>query len=369
MKHLLLSLLLCGLCLQAKANTFSQQGPTDDEPLFAQQIKALQGYKYLKPILIRASQGRDDLDSLYSYSIFTYYAGRGTKKNFKRMEEIVSRLNTAYTYSLPECDGGHCHVGSMTDTTTVSETIHMFYHPGKPVIRVGGKGRKYITLRKHAADNPNYRTAWGAEWRLNEGDSLVLSTFVIKGPFDEQKYRQALRKHEFEKMQAGSGSTDFRAVAGAGIQPETMLSPFPQTKDELLHSISVLKGIYLTMENNPDGPIAAAGAAQGNKNLQGATAKAAIVKNLNERVAMHLSNYSDVADRVALLNTLSGTPGYYAEIIESADKTEGCSLADLAGRYPTIANKLFCISWSTEGPSLAKYGERSKNFLLQVYLQ
>ena len=364
MKHILFSLLLCGLCLQAKANTFSQQGPTDDEPLFAQQIKALQGYKYLKPILIRASQGRDDLDSLYSYSIFTYYAGRGTKKNFKRMEEIVSRLNTAYTYSLPECDGGFCHVGSLTDTTTVSETIHIFYHTGKPVIRVGGKGRKYITLRKHAADNPNYRTAWGAEWRLNEGDSLVLSTFVIKGPFDEQKYRQALRKHEFEKMQAGSGSTDFRAVAGAGIQPETMLSPFPQTKDQLLHSISVLKGIYLTMENNPDRPIAAAGAAQGNKDLQGA-----IVKNLNERVAMHLSNYSDVADRVALLNTLSETPGYYAEIIESADKTEGCSFADLAGRYPTIANKLFCISWSTEGPSLAKYGERSKNFLLQVYLQ
>lgn len=364
MKHILFSLLLCGLCLQAKANTFSQQGPTDDEPLLAQQIKALQGYKYLKPILIRASQGRDDLDSLYSYSIFTYYAGRGTKKNFKRMEEIVSRLNTAYTYSLPECDGGHCHVGSMTDTTTVSETIHMFYHTGKPVIRVGGKGRKYITLRKHAADNPNYRTAWGAEWRLNEGDSLMLSTFVIKGPFDEQKYRQALRKHEFEKMQAGSGSTDFRAVAGAGIQPETMLSPFPQTKDQLLHSISVLKGIYLTMENNPDRPNAAAGAAQGNKDLQGA-----IVKNLNERVAMHLSNYSDVTDRVALLNTLSGTPGYYAEIIGSADKTEGCSLADLAGRYPTIADKLFSISWSTEGPSLAKYGERSKNFLLQVYLQ
>ena len=364
MKHIIFSLLLCSMCMQAKANTFSQQGPTDDEPLFAQQIKALQGYKYLKPILIRASQGRDDLDSLYSYSIFTYYAGRGTKKNFKRMEEIVSRLNTAYTYSLPECDGGHCHVGSMTDTTTVSETIHMFYHPGKPVIRVGGKGRKYITLRKHAADNPNYRTAWGAEWRLNEGDSLVLSTFVIKGPFDEQKYRQALRKHEFEKMQAGSGSTDFRAVAGAGIQPETMLSPFPQTKDQLLHSISVLKGIYLTMENNPDGPNAAAGAAQGNKDLQGA-----IVKNLNERVAMHLSNYSDVADRVALLNTLSGTPGYYAEIIESADKTEGCSLADLAGRYPTIADKLFSISWSTEGPSLAKYGDRSKNFLLQIYLQ
>lgn len=364
MKHLLLSLLLCGLCLQAKANTFSQQGPTDDEPLFAQQIKALQGYKYLKPILIRASQGRDDLDSLYSYSIFTYYAGRGTKKNFKRMEEIVSRLNTAYTNSLPECDGGFCHVGSLTDTTTVSETIHMFYHPGKPVIRVGGKGRKYITLRKHVADNPNYRTAWGAEWRINEGDSLVLSTFVIKGPFDEQKYRQALRKHKLEKMQAGIGSMDFRAVAGAGIQPETMLSPFPQTKDQLLHSISVLKGIYLTMEKNPDRPIAAAGTAQGNKDLQGA-----IVKNLNERVAMHLNNYSDVADRVALLNTLSGMPGYYAEIIESADKTEGCSLADLAGRYPTIANKLFCISWSTEGPSLAKYGERSKNFLLQVYLQ
>ena len=364
MKHLLLSLLLCGLCLQAKANTFSQQGPTDDEPLFAQQIKALQGYKYLKPILIRASQGRDDLDSLYSYSIFTYYAGRGTKKNFKRMEEIVSRLNTAYTYSLPECDGGHCHVGSMTDTTTVSETIHMFYHTGKPVIRVGGKGRKYVALGKHAENNRNYRTVWGAEWRINEGDSLVLSTFVIKGPFNEQKYLQALRKHEFEKMQAGSGSMDFRAVAGAGIQPETMLSPFPQTKDQLLHSISVLKGFYLTMENNPDRPIAAAGAAQGNKDLQGA-----IVKNLNERVAMHLSNYSDVADRVALLNTLSETPGYYAEIIESADKTEGCSLADLAGRYPTIANKLFCISWSTEGPSLAKYGERSKNFLLQVYLQ
>ena len=364
MKHLLLSLLLCGLCLQAKANTFSQQGPTDDEPLFAQQIKALQGYKYLKPILIRASQGRDDLDSLYSYSIFTYYAGRGTKKNFKRMEEIVSRLNTAYTYSLPECDGGHCHVGSLTDTTTVSETIHMFYHPGKPVIRVGGKGRKYITLRKHAADNPNYRTAWGAEWRLNEGDSLVLSTFVIRGPFDEQRYRQALRKHEFEKMQAGSGSTDFRAVAGAGIQPETILSPFPQTKDQLLHSISVLKGIYLMMENNPDGPIAAASAAQGNNGLQGA-----IVKNLNERVAMHLSNYSDVADRVALLNTLSGTPGYYAEITDEKGETKGCSLADLAGRYPTLPNKLFCISWSTEGPSLAKYGERSKNFLLQVYLQ
>ena len=364
MKHLLLSLLLCGLCLQAKANTFSQQGPTDDEPLFAQQIKALQGYKYLKPILIRASQGRDALDSLYSYSIFTYYAGRGTKKNFKRMEEIVSRLNTAYTNSLPECDGGFCHVGSMTDTTTVSETIHMFYHPGKPVIRVGGKGRKYITLRKHAADNPSYRTAWGAEWRLNEGDSLVLSTFVIKGPFDEQKYLQALRKHKLEKMQAGIGSMDFRAVAGAGIQPETMLSPFPQTKDQLLHSISVLKGIYLTMENNPDGPNAAAGAAQGNKDLQGA-----IVKNLNERVAMHLSNYSDVADRVALLNTLSGTPGYYAEITDEKGETKGCSLADLAGRYPTIANKLFCISWSTEGPSLAKYGERSKNFLLQVYLQ
>lgn len=369
MKHLLLSLLLCGLCLQAKANTFSQQGPTDDEPLFAQQIKALQGYKYLKPILIRASLGRDDLDSLYSYSIFTYYAGRGTKKNFKRMEEIVSRLNTAYTYSLPECDGGLCHVGSLTDTTTVSETIHMFYHTGKPVIRVGGKGRKYITLRKHAADNPNYRTAWGAEWRLNEGDSLVLSTFVIRGPFDEQRYRQALRKHEFEKLQAGSDSTNYRALARAGIGLEPTLSPFPQTKDQLLHSISVLKGIYLMMENDPDGQIAVASAGQVNKEQLRSPAKAAIVKNLNERVTMHLNNYSDVADRVALLNTLSGTPGYYAEIIESADKTEGCSLADLAGRYPTIANKLFCISWSTEGPSLAKYGERSKNFLLQVYLQ
>ena len=146
-----------------------------------------------------------------------------------------------------------------------------------------------------------------------------------------------------------------------------MLSPFPQTKDQLLHSISVLKDIYMMMENHPDWPIAA-GAAQGNKNLQGATAKAALVKNLNERVAMHLNNYSDVADRVALLNTLSGTPGYYAEITDEKGETKGCSLADLAGRYPTIANKLFCISWSTEGPSLAKYGERSKNFLLQVYL-
>ena len=369
MKHLLLSLLLCGLCLQAKANTFSQQGPTDDEPLFAQQIKALQGYKYLKPILIRASQGRDDLDSLYSYSIFTYYAGRGTKKNFKRMEEIVSRLNTAYTYSLPECDGGFCHVGSLTDTTTVSETIHMFYHPGKPVIRVGGKGRKYITLRKHAADNPNYRTAWGAEWRLNEGDSLVLSTFVIRGPFDEQRYRQALRKHEFEKIQSGSDSTNYRALARAGIGLEPTLSPFPQTKDQLLHSISVLKGIYLMMENDPDGQIAVASAGQVNKEQLRSPAKAAIVKNLNERVTMHLNNYSDVADRVALLNTLAGTPGYYAEIIDEKGEATGCSLADLAGRYPTIANKLFCISWSTEGPALAKYGERSKNFLLQVYLQ
>ncbi|MDY6033502.1 MAG: hypothetical protein SPI92_06815, partial [Alloprevotella sp.] len=128
--------------------------------------------------------------------------------------------------------------------------------------------------------------------------------------------------------------------------------------------ISVLKGIYLTMENHPDGPNAAASVAQGNKDLQGA-----IVKNLNERVAMHLSNYSDVADRVALLNTLSGTPGYYAEITDEKGETKGCSLADLAGRYPTLLNKLFCISWSTEGPSLAKYGERSKNFLLQIYLQ
>lgn len=364
MKHILFSLLLCGLCLQAQAQTVSQQGSTDDEPLFAQEIRALQGHKYLTPILIRCSQGRDGLDSLYSYSIFTYYAGRAKKKNFKRLDEIVNCLNTAYTNSLPECDGGFCHVGSLTDTTTVSETIHMFYHPGKPVIRVGGKGRKYITLRKHAADNPNYRTAWGAEWRLNEGDSLVLSTFVIKGPFDEQRYRQALRTHKFEWLQAGSDSTNYRALARAGIGLEPTLSPFPQTKDQLLHSISVLKGIYLTMENNPDRPNAAAGAAQGNKDLQGA-----IVKNLNERVAMHLSNYSDVADRVALLNTLSGTPGYYAEITDEKGETKGCSLADLAGRYPTLLNKLFCISWSTEGPSLAKYGERSKNFLLQVYLQ
>ena len=364
MKHIIFSLLLCSMCMQAQAQTASEQRAADDEMLIAQQLTALQGYKNLTPMLIRNEQGRDELDSLYSCSIRTYYAGRATKKNLKRMDEIVSRLNTAYIYSLPECDGGFCHIGALTDKTTVSETIQMFYHTGKPAILVGGKGRKYVALRKHAADNPNYRTAWGAEWRLNEGDSLVLSTFVIKGPFDEQKYRQALRKHEFEKMQAGSGSTDFRAVAGAGIQPETMLSPFPQTKDQLLHSISVLKGIYLTMENNPDRPIAAAGAAQGNKDLQGA-----IVKNLNERVAMHLSNYSDVADRVALLNTLSGTPGYYAEIHDEKGETKGCSLEDLAGRYPTIANKLFCISWSTEGPSLAKYGDRSKNFLLQVYLQ
>ena len=368
MKHIIFSLLLCSMCMQAQAQTASEQRAADDELLIAQQLTALQGNKNLTPMLIKNEQGRDELDSLYSCSIRTYYAGRATKKNLKRMDEIVSRLNTAYIYSLPECDGGFCHIGALTDKTTVSETIQMFYHTGKPVIRVGGKGRKYITLSKHAADNPNYRTVWGAEWRLNEGDSLVLSTFVIKGPFDEKKYRQALRKHEFEKMQAGSGSTDFRAVAEAGIQPETMPSPFPQTKDQLLHTISVLKGIYMMMENHPNWPIAA-GAAQGNKNLQGATAKAAIVKNLNERVAMHLSNYSDVADRVALLNTLSETPGYYAEIIESADKTEGCSFADLAGRYPTIADKLFSISWSTEGPSLAKYGERSKNFLLQVYLQ
>ncbi len=364
MKHIIFSLLLCSMCMQAQAQTASEQRAADDELLIAQQLTALQGYKNLTPMLIRNEKGSDELDSLYACSIRTYYAGRATKKNLKRMDKIVSRLNTAYIYSLPECDGGFCHIGALTDTTTVSETIQMFYHTGKPAILVGGKGRKYVALRKHAADNPNYRTAWGAEWRINEGDSLVLSTFVIKGPFNEQKYLQALRKHKLEKMQAGIGSMDFRAVAGAGIQPETMLSPFPQTKDQLLHSISVLKGIYLTMENNPDRPNAAAGAAQGNKDLQGA-----IVKNLNERVAMHLNNYSDVADRVALLNTLSGTPGYYAEIIESADKTEGCSLADLAGRYPTIANKLFCISWSTEGPSLAKYGERSKNFLLQVYLQ
>lgn len=364
MKHIIFSLLLCSMCMQAQAQTASEQRAADDELLIAQQLTALQGYKNLTPMLIRNEKGSDELDSLYACSIRTYYAGRATKKNLKRMDKIVSRLNTAYIYSLPECDGGFCHIGALTDTTTVSETIQMFYHTGKPAILVGGKGRKYVALRKHAADNPNYRTAWGAEWRINEGDSLVLSTFVIKGPFNEQKYLQALRKHKLEKMQAGIGSMDFRAVAGAGIQPETMLSPFPQTKDQLLHSISVLKGIYLTMENNPDRPNAAAGAAQGNKDLQGA-----IVKNLNERVAMHLNNYSDVADRVALLNTLSGMPGYYAEIIESADKTEGCSLADLAGRYPTIANKLFCISWSTEGPSLAKYGERSKNFLLQVYLQ
>ena len=369
MKHILFSLLLCGFCLQAQAQTASQQRSSDEDLLFAQQLSALQGYKNLTPILIRCSQGRDELDSLYAYSIFTYYAGRATKKNLKRMDEIVSRLNTAYTYSLPECDGGLCHVGSLTDTTTVSETIHMFYHTGKPVIAVGGKGRKYFTLRKQAANNPNYRTAWGAEWRLNEGDSLVLSTFVIRGPFDEQRYRQALRQHKFEWLQAGSDSTNYRALARAGIGLEPTLSPFPQTKDQLLHSISVLKGIYLMMENDPDGQIAVASAAQVNKEQLRSPAKAAIVKNLNERVTMHLNNYSDVADRVALLNTLAGTPGYYAEINDEKGKTTGCSLADLAGRYPTIADKLFCISWSTEGPAPAKYGEQAKNFLLQIYLQ
>ena len=95
MKHILFSLLLCSMCMQAQAQTASEQRAADDELLIAQQLTALQGYKNLTPMLIRNEQGRDELDSLYSCSIRTYYAGRATKKNLKRMVKIVSRLNTA----------------------------------------------------------------------------------------------------------------------------------------------------------------------------------------------------------------------------------------------------------------------------------
>ena len=95
----------------------------------------------------------------------------------------------------------------------------------------------------------------------------------------------------------------------------------------------------------------------------------AIVEMVTELFLNYLnSDQRTTKGLVSVLRELT-LPGFYAEIISNEESpVQHLPLSDLANQWPHL--NIFCISYEKKGsPACQKYGDKAKNFLLQVYLQ
>ena len=318
--------LLTSIMAVLSATTAWAQNPF--EPLFSGQ----------KVVNTTSEQGRDRLDSLYCLYTRTYVLPYKGKKETKRVDGIVREIVGIYDSQLPAYTGGFCYSSDLRDTLlTESKQGIAYYSENQPPLMVGGKGVNYALLRRQDASNPNYRTVYGVEWRMNHACQVSFKVFHLYGPASEQTDRknQLLNSKLFDNLADTLSLSD-------GISGQLRLDD----TEFAVQSLRMLSDMYRGKGTAADELVA----------------DIAQKRFLNYMHSMQHTNEG----KIRVMREMR-IPGFYAEVTDGKEVKHG-TIPWLAEQWKDL--DIFCLTWDVKGtPGTKKYGEKSKYLLLQVVLQ
>ncbi|MCQ2293762.1 MAG: hypothetical protein MJZ54_06985 [Bacteroidaceae bacterium] len=305
MKRILISLLLACVALNCTAQNELQ--------------KCIDNLPPARLIGTDSEQGHDRLDSLYYLNIMNYELPFKSEADKQYANGVIQGVLLAYNKDLPQHTGGFCSSNLLRTWDAIeSRTIQMYYGEDLAPFTVGGKGHNYALLRTNSKQNPNYRSAHGLEWWLENTYTLKMRSFRLFGPLTADLYQNALRQAGIVKEE------------NSNIVIETSHST--SNKKEILEAIKMLKGMYEASEKGMSDSF-----------------KRAIVSAINERIKAYLlPQDATIEEKIELFRTLSDIPGYQVRVSTVDGNHWKChTFGWLADIYPQL--NVSCITWAIPG--------------------
>lgn len=316
MKNLILLFAAALACLTATAQTASLKNA---EALF-QKTKNCTQTNY------KSEQGRDRLDSTYYLRLKTYAMPYDKKKDKAACDAVVAELLDTYQRESPSASAGFCQSRPLNVAAHDQQQVSIYYAENKDPFIAGTEGHNYALLRYADQNNPTYRRVHGVEWWYDKVNRQAnFRVFHIFGPGTKQAYAKSiLNGNSFEKEATG-------------------------LLENLLYQIEILGNFYKNEDNEID---------------------RATVQLINERIDAYLRSQKKPDELNALLMKLEKIPGYYTEVLEGKDERKGYSPAVAAQMISEeLQGKIFCITTERRGSEdCRRYGDKSKNFLIQIIL-
>ena len=274
----------------------------------------------------KSEQGRDRLDSTYYLRLKTYAMPYDKKKDKAACDAVVAELLDTYQRESPSASAGFCQSRPLNVAAHDQQQVSIYYAENKDPFIAGTEGRNYALLRYADQNNPTYRRVHGVEWWYDKVNRQAnFRVFHIFGPGTKQAYEKSiLNGNSFEKEATG-------------------------LLENLLYQIEILGNFYKNEDNEID---------------------RATVQLINERIDAYLRSQKKPDELNALLMKLEKIPGYYTEVLEGKDERKGYSPAVAAQMISEdLQGKIFCITTTRRGSEdCRRYGDKSKNFLIQIIL-
>ena len=274
----------------------------------------------------KSEQGRDRLDSTYYLRLKTYAMPYDKKKDKAACDAVVAELLDTYQRESPSASAGFCQSRPLNVAAHDQQQVSIYYAENKDPFIAGTEGHNYALLRYADQNNPTYRRVHGVEWWYDKVNRQAnFRVFHIFGPGTKQAYAKSiLNGNSFEKEATG-------------------------LLENLLYQIEILGNFYKNEDNEID---------------------RATVQLINERIDAYLRSQKKPDELNALLMKLEKIPGYYTEVLEGKDERKGYSPAVAAQMISEeLQGKIFCITTERRGSEdCRRYGDKSKNFLIQIIL-
>ncbi|MGM9692469.1 MAG: hypothetical protein ACI3X6_04575 [Alloprevotella sp.] len=274
----------------------------------------------------KSEQGRDRLDSTYYLRLKTYAMPYDKKKDKAACDAVVTELLDTYQRESPSASAGFCQSRPLNVAAHDQQQVSIYYAENKDPFIAGTEGRNYALLRYADQNNPTYRRVHGVEWWYDKVNRQAnFRVFHIFGPGTKQAYEKSiLNGNSFEEEATG-------------------------LLEKLLYQIEILGNYYKNEDNEID---------------------RATVQLINERIDAYLRSQKKQDELNALLMKLEKIPGYYTEVQEGKDNRKGYSPAVAAQMISEeLQGKIFCITTERRGSEdCRRYGDKSKNFLIQIVL-
>ena len=274
----------------------------------------------------KSEQGRDRLDSTYYLRLKTYAMPYDKKEDKAACDAVVAELLDTYQRESPSASAGFCQSRPLNVAAHDQQQVSIYYAENKDPFIAGTEGRNYALLRYADQNNPTYRRVHGVEWWYDKVNRQAnFRVFHIFGPGTKQAYAKSiLNGNSFEKEATG-------------------------LLENLLYQIEILGNFYKNEDNEID---------------------RATVQLINERIDAYLHSQKKPDELNALLMKLEKIPGYYTEVLEGKDERKGYSPAVAAQMISEeLQGKIFCITTERRGSEdCRRYGDKSKNFLIQIIL-
>lgn len=301
-------------------------------------------------------QFRDEMDTLCKLKVTTIAYPYKKKRDKKHVATLIDAIQKAYNYH--ETAGMEGYVG-IVDFQSTQQSPKVRILTPKGAVDIGGERHSYVVLRQPDAKNPTYRAVGAVEWwpepfmervcfKAIETFSASSRTTTPGSAANGEARSATLYRNDNGSLAAGN---TLRMQLADG---DSALLIAPDANEQRLKEIAILAETY--------------------NNTAAMAYRPALVRGINQRVQSGLEPDLSGAERTAylkrLFSTLSRCPGYTVELVSGsgeATNVEATTLSDLADRLDSL--DVFAIIFCDERDvKCQKYGEKSQNGILQVYL-